>query len=113
MVRLRERPAISGGECAPHEAPSPRFPPSQRRLRVLQKRAGAHFLLRRICGRGVRMTSLQVLILSTIHRHGPQTDMSLWGNTRWQSLAAITLATETMEKDQLIEKGAPSQPAYG
>lgn len=49
------------------------------------------------------MTALQLLILSTIQRHGPQSDMSLWGNTRCESLTAVYLETSTLEEEGFIE----------
>lgn len=49
------------------------------------------------------MTALQLLILSTIHRHGPQTMNALWHNTKCQALTAINLEIATLESKRLIE----------
>lgn len=50
------------------------------------------------------MTALQLLILSTIHAHGAQSDMALWGNTKCQSLTAICLTTIELENGGLIQR---------
>jgi hypothetical protein len=49
------------------------------------------------------MTSLQLFILATIHRHGPQSNSALWHNTKCEPLPAIAIATATLEEDGFIE----------
>lgn len=58
------------------------------------------------------MTSLQIFILSTIQKHGPQSDMALWANTRCESLTAVVIATAKLEEDQFIEKTPTHNKPY-
>jgi hypothetical protein len=50
------------------------------------------------------LSSLSLFILSTIHRHGPQSDMSIWSNTRSESLTAVILATATLNDEGFLER---------
>jgi hypothetical protein len=56
------------------------------------------------------MNSLKVLILSTILRHGEQSDVSLWNHCRLQLLTAIVIATSELERDGYIEKVPADRP---
>jgi hypothetical protein len=58
------------------------------------------------------MTSLQLLILRTIHRHGPQSQMSLWHNAKCESFQAIDSATATLVADGFIERTPAHKNLY-
>jgi DNA-binding PadR family transcriptional regulator len=50
------------------------------------------------------MTSLWFTILSAIHHHGPQSDMSLWHQTKCQTLTAVLVAIVDLEDEGYVEK---------
>ncbi|HEY2361236.1 MAG TPA: hypothetical protein VGK36_08980 [Candidatus Angelobacter sp.] len=56
------------------------------------------------------MTPLKVFILSTILRLGPQTEYSLWHNTKCQALLTINLACFEMEQQKLIQQVSAGTP---
>jgi hypothetical protein len=49
------------------------------------------------------LTALQSFILLTIHRYGPQSDMSLWAHTRCESLKAVIVASAILAEENFIE----------
>jgi hypothetical protein len=50
------------------------------------------------------MNPLKALILSAIHRHGPQSDMSLWHHSKCQTLTATLIAIAELADAGFIEK---------
>jgi predicted transcriptional regulator len=50
------------------------------------------------------LTALRFLILAAIHRHGPQSDMSLWHHSKCQTLTAILVAIAELADAGFIEK---------
>jgi hypothetical protein len=51
------------------------------------------------------MTALSLLILLTIHRHGPQSEMGLWHNSsKHESLKAVIVAVGILADENFIER---------
>jgi hypothetical protein len=50
------------------------------------------------------MTTLQLFILRTIHRYGPQSDMGLWAHTRCETLKAVIIASAILAEENFIER---------
>jgi hypothetical protein len=50
------------------------------------------------------MTSLQILILSAMHRHGPQSAMGLWHHSACQPLTAVLISIAELEDAERISK---------
>jgi hypothetical protein len=60
------------------------------------------------------MTPLQLFILRTIHRHGPQSEMGLWHNSsQHESLKAIIVAAGILADANLIERTPAHQIPQG
>lgn len=50
------------------------------------------------------LTALQSSILSTIHRYGPQSDVSLHAHSRCETLKAVIMASATLAEADFIER---------
>jgi hypothetical protein len=51
------------------------------------------------------MTALSLFILTTIHRHGPQSDVGLWHNSaKHESLKAVIVAVGILADENFIER---------
>jgi hypothetical protein len=49
------------------------------------------------------LTALQLFILRTIHRRGPQSEASLWNHSKCETLPAVVRAIATLAEAEFIE----------
>jgi hypothetical protein len=63
---------------------------------------------------GQELTALQLFILLTIHRHGPQSDMGLWHNSsKHESLKAVIVAVGILADENFIERTPTHKAPHG
>jgi hypothetical protein len=60
------------------------------------------------------LSALQTFILTTIHRHGPQSDMGLWHNSgKNESLKAVIVAVGILADEKFIERTPSHKIPHG